>query len=378
MDIETLGFTCRYCGTRLLVPVTVAGVEGPCPKCGSLIRAPRYGLFEVLPEDEEAPVRLEVGEPAIPLRPKPVPVLTPAAEVPMVGSAAGRSQRRMKVVRIVTCCLFGFALLAGGILLVRHEHAAGRPKPARREAAVQPFLGEAVGVPVAPDPPVDSAVPPEGVDVHALTAAAASTASTFLEARTLEERLPLLETEVPVEEMKTSVLAGPLPAASRFAGESVKFNKIEGYADVVFQVAFQGQAGGDQLLLVRVRGTQDPKVVVEPFLDGYGGRLAAFAAGPQDGERTLRTVVSIFDFCNSPEVPNPENKKTVKLSRTRGGTDLFKAYFGKASPLGGKLERMGLKYGLATPATLTLKWNTREDPSKPFIEVMDVKSLDWN
>ncbi len=40
MATETLTFMCQVCGSKLTVPVALAGVTGPCPTCQTMIQAP--------------------------------------------------------------------------------------------------------------------------------------------------------------------------------------------------------------------------------------------------------------------------------------------------------------------------------------------------
>ena len=39
----SLSFHCPHCGRELFVPLEAAGVEGPCPSCGSVVQSPVPG-----------------------------------------------------------------------------------------------------------------------------------------------------------------------------------------------------------------------------------------------------------------------------------------------------------------------------------------------
>jgi hypothetical protein len=41
-------------------------------------------------------------------------------------------------------------------------------------------------------------------------------------------------------------------------------------------------------------------------------------------------------------------------------------------------ETSGLLYAKAQPCTLFVRWNVKEDPEKPFLEALAIKTLDWN
>ena len=41
-------------------------------------------------------------------------------------------------------------------------------------------------------------------------------------------------------------------------------------------------------------------------------------------------------------------------------------------------EASGFAYGQAKACTVFMRWNTEEDPLKPFLEALDIKALNWN
>jgi hypothetical protein len=391
MAIDTIGFSCAQCGTSLLVPASMAGVEGPCPNCGQTIRAPRLGLIEVAKVVEPAAVRLEVERPADAPKQTPMPALVPLAETTMVESSLQRSAQRSRLLGMTLLAVLGLALVIGAIAILQSWRAEEKLKQEKiAQAALSPETKQepSKGIPPSEPAPAEAAtvdakqdlrVPPEGMNVQALVQEAGLILTQFLQAKSLEERLPMIETETPQAELKDSVLSLKLPLGGKFQMTETIFNKLEGFTDVLFEVPFN--AGADkkmEILMVRTRGSQLPKVVVDAFLDGYGGRLRNFISSPEEGEHQFRTLMSVFDFCSSSVIPSAENKKTVKILATRGGGDIAKAYFGKFSPLGKKLERLGMKYGRTTAVTLTLRWNRQEDPARPFLELIDVKSLNWD
>lgn len=68
-DDQLLRFWCSSCGTKLTVEPSLAGVEGPCPKCGERIKAPQLNPE---PEEESKSVR----KPEIPASKKQPPQKT--------------------------------------------------------------------------------------------------------------------------------------------------------------------------------------------------------------------------------------------------------------------------------------------------------------
>ncbi len=370
MENDHLGFACPRCGTDLVVPASAAGVEGPCPKCGGLIRAPRFTK-----KPEEVLVRLEVPTEA-PVKAKPVGGFQPVAEQPMVASTVMQASRRAGTLRAmaVTLIFVAIAAVLVAVILSQKKEVLAAARPAETEVAEPPARN-----PVEPeaDGTLDPRSPPEGMDVQAFVTNSAAVLGEFLTAGSLEKRLPLMETTTPREELERSVLAGDLRANGKFESLEVKFDKVQGANEVLFKGEFADASGGvdPYLILVRTRGTQSPKIVVDPFLDTFGGRFAAFAETPREGQRKFAIIATVFDFCSDPEIPEHELKYTMKISSCPGSKDLAKAYFGKASPLREKLEKMNVPYGRGSGATVTVRWNTM---AKPYLEVIDAATLDWS
>jgi hypothetical protein len=373
MEIDHLGFTCPQCRVDLVVPASAAGVEGPCPRCSELIRAPRFTQRR-----EEQPVRLEVKEDAIG-RAKPLSGFQPIAQQPLVESTAMQSGRASNlrrtllataVLAVVTSIVF-FAVLGRDAVPEPPMRELGSDKaPSRDKELDAPAMAQA-------SPERNFGVAPEGLVVHEFVSQSAKVLGAFLAARSLEDRLPFMEFSTSLDELEQSVLAGPLGSTGDFESLEVRFDKVLSTNEVIFKCAFHGGKGNPDscLVMVRTRGGQQAKVVAEPFLDIYGGRFKAFAESPKGEVSKFRIVATIFDFCTDDEVPERELKCTMKISGAPGSPDLGKAYFGKASPLREKLRRLGMRYGQGTGATVTLKWNTQ---GTPHIEVIDVDSLDWS
>ncbi|MDE0835267.1 MAG: hypothetical protein OSA84_02815 [Akkermansiaceae bacterium] len=80
----------------------------------------------------------------------------------------------------------------------------------------------------------------------------------------------------------SSVLSGTLPEALKISVGVRETNAIERVIDYYYHVNFAAPDGGVNLqtMLVRTRGTSPPKVVVDPFLDLFGGRFANYAEKP--------------------------------------------------------------------------------------------------
>lgn len=203
----------------------------------------------------------------------------------------------------------------------------------------------------------------------------------FLAATTLEERLPLILTQLPKTTLENGVLAKPFPANPKLAPDVQE--STGDTTDFFFNVDFRDISGkkSPQLVLVRVEGNNPPQVVADPFLDSFGGRLAAFASEASEDPATFQVVVAaVAQITADRNVPNYENKLRLKLMPRDNEKEITSAYFTKISKLGQMLvtDGSGLRYGQARIAKVVLQWNMKEDPAKPFLEVVDIKGFHWN
>ena len=383
------------------MPTSAAGVEGPCPRCGGHIRAPKFPVMPaiaavplpVVPLSHSpsasastpvaaAPIRLPVAEVE---RAKPLPAFVPAAQQPIIESSAMISSRRSGRVAKIFGVLLGL-LVVGGVLTAGGYFLKQRLEEGVVEEDAKvlfPTSRPQQDITLAPQgkAPVKSefATAPEGMDVFAIVRDSGQALKQFLESKTLEERLPLIETGTPAAELATSVLGQPFTVGDVRSVET-RFNKQESSTDVLYSVQLRGvrEIYEGHLIAVRTRGVQPPKILADPFLDGYGGRIRDFAAKPVEGAREFRCLMTCFDFCSSNRIPAAEQKCTAKLTDFVGGADLAKAYFGKAAPVREKLEKLGMKFSKSAGVTFTLRWNTTEDGMRPFLELVEVRSLDWD
>lgn len=374
MENDHLRFACPSCGTNLTLPAAAAGVEGPCPQCNSVIRAPRPKALRLEVQETE-PVR---ARPAVTIYHGPSHV---AASGSKVVEAGKRASLKRGVAIVGSLLLIG---VAASVMMLQDKGKPAAPSPQSdsnaTSAGQKPPATSPSEVKSSIDPALDPRIPPEGMDVRALIQESADVLKQFLQAKTLGERLPMIETKTSPAELEASVLSKPIPTRDRFQSTELRFDKVGGASDVVFRGEFELPTAGAEthLIVVRKRGTQPPKVIVDPFLDGYGGRLKHFAAAPTTEQRTFQVVASFFDFCNDGLVPNAEAKFTAKLSEAPGRPEIVEAYFAKLAPVVDRLDKLGIRYGHSTGVTFTLRWNTEEDAAKPFLEVVSVQSLDWN
>ena len=239
-------------------------------------------------------------------------------------------------------------------------------------------------VPAPELPSIIKPVPtlPEGIQPETPGKSANDVLEKFLAAKSLPERLSLIETKTPEAELVKSCLAGPLPTASNLLIEAQESNAVEQVTDIYYNVDFAAanNVTNNQTILVRKRGSDKPKIVVDPFLDSFGGRLAAYAATPSDKAGVFQVIISAVAACNDERVSHRENKRTLKLLPQDNTKEIARAYFGKQSKIGTMLDdgTYSLSYGKAKACTVVLRWNTEDNPQSPYLEAIDLKTLDWN
>ncbi|MEI6535631.1 MAG: hypothetical protein WCN98_09855, partial [Verrucomicrobiaceae bacterium] len=70
MKPHLIKFSCPACGTRLAVPLSMAGAQDHCPKCSAVVAAP-----------------MPTVEPAVPATPELLPLKTEIKDPPAHGAA---------------------------------------------------------------------------------------------------------------------------------------------------------------------------------------------------------------------------------------------------------------------------------------------------
>jgi hypothetical protein len=189
----------------------------------------------------------------------------------------------------------------------------------RISANTEPTSPAALPAPAPDKTPVVEPPPPapEGIDPAAPGVEAREVLEKFLTAKSLPERLPLIETRTPDAELANSCLTSTLPPAPVIVPEFQETNGIENLVDFYFSVNFEkGSTPIEKLtVLVRSRGGGKPKVVVDPFLDLFGGRLAAYIANPSDKAGVFHVIANPIATCldKGQPIPDRDKKFTLKL-----------------------------------------------------------------
>jgi hypothetical protein len=203
----------------------------------------------------------------------------------------------------------------------------------------------------------------------------------FLKASSLEERrLMILSASTP-EELAISCLAKPLPQVTKMQLDFRENKPDGGGMDCYFNVDFEGKSGelGPQWMVVRTRPDQGSKVLVDPFLDGFGGRLASYAMEVRPEPQIFQVMVVASAGCKDLSVPLYQDKLTLKLLDEDQGSPIAKAYCSKNSSIAHLLEdgTFRLSYGNPTVCRVLLRWNQTESAESPYLEAVEIKGFGW-
>ena len=444
MANEPITFYCPACGIKLTVPASLAGVTGPCPTCRTQIQAPIPAAplvqqipaapayqapppvsyppsgIPAAPPPQQAPVYQEPppvpsAPPVLKPEPRQLPSRTHPEEVVARQMPAGNGQytdpkklqaaplprhphRTSPLLRVAMFLLFllAAAVLVYGVLKILNmepgqntpsgttpiqteTESNDKPPEVAAETKTTPLPTPPTEQPVLSEPPPDL---PAGIEPKLPGVIAAEVLEKFLSAKSLAERLPMIETKTPEAELTQSCLAGPLPAFRNLAIDVQESNPVEEVVDFYYNVDFEAADNriNPQTILVRTRGSGDPKVVVDPILDLYGGRLAAYAAKPSDKGGNFQVIVYAVASCNDEKIRDREKKLTLKLLARDNTKEIAQAYFSKVSKIGEMLMdgTYSLSYGKAKACTVMLRWNTEENKDHPYLEAIGLKALDWN
>lgn len=438
---ETLSFGCPHCNLRLTVPSALAGVTGPCPGCRQSITAPPLpeppsvspvaagpaplpdppppaspAAMPELPAARGEPVEVEVT-PVLPegprIRPEPRRIKERSGSAPIAPrhtTADERLRRResfpsVESVRsgriprltgaavfcaaastVIYLLLYFFLPMGPGSVLREASRPLAVPPPGKKIAHNSAAKPAPPPVPLAADRPSEAPAnpppPPEPETKESPAVLADNVLDAFLSAQDSASRVGLVEPAATVQDLDSTLLRGRLPEVGRILPELPQHNPVEESTDYPYRVSFFLENGKnvDYAILVRQRGSQPPKVFLPAFLDLAGGRLAAFTKGPNEREpATFHVILDPLSVCHDESVPAADRKITFKLLPSMFGKEIARAHVSSGS----RFARMvgdadsSLRWGVRMRAIVTIQWNRTEDPAKPYLELMDIGSLNW-
>jgi hypothetical protein len=213
--------------------------------------------------------------------------------------------------------------------------------------------------------------------------AAKNVLDAFLKAKDAASRAGMVEPATSVQELEKTLLKGPLPEVSQVFSDLPRQNPLEDLTDYPYRVSFfvQGRPNTDFAVLVRQRGKQPPKVFLPAFLDLVGQRLATFTRQPNNHEPArFHVILEPVIGCHEDGIPNADRKFTLKLLSSNFGKETARAYCANNSRIREMVEKLDypIRWGIRVPATVTIQWNHKEDPTMPYLELIDINSPDWN
>lgn len=204
----------------------------------------------------------------------------------------------------------------------------------------------------------------------------------FIEAKTLEQRLPMASTRKSLQDLQNTIMNKTWPSAQVSPSWQIP-HSAERFVEYYFEVRFDNNSMNfpkEATILVQKRTDEAPKIILEPLLDTIGGRLAKYAKTPSDEPQDFYVIMDARVKCIDNAIPNAQKKSTFFLRAHNTGEDLATAYANEQSNtlklFDNPLE--GLKWKNPMPAIVTLQWNKTEDGKRPFLELVAIKATNWN
>lgn len=441
MPAESLTFSCPHCQTRLTVKLALAGVSGPCPNCRGIITAPPAPTEET-PVSGDAPAAMPepavssplsvrsgeaVPEAAVPppdvsgdppapdsprIRPEPrslpdrpqiIPIVrrsTMDKQLRSTGHAviieAGRRPYRLANVLLPAAFVTLAATIVGTLV---YFYAPGSPgqllKGAGKPLVVQYPPKGSPPTPRPSPPPPKLTGPPAGTAENpspdptvpnrpgSAAIAANEMLEAFLRAKDAASRAAHVEPSATEAELAATLLGRELPEIARIESDLPLDHPEEQMTEFPYRIAFYSEdsPATEFGVLVRKRGSQPPRVFLPAFLDLVGGRLAAFTAQPNTSPPArFHVYLEPIDDCFETEVPGHDRKFTLKLMAGPAGKETARAYVANASRLRQLVENPDypIRWGMRRRAIVTVQWNHREDPARPYLELLEINAPDWN
>jgi hypothetical protein len=229
----------------------------------------------------------------------------------------------------------------------------------------------------------------------------------FLKANEFQDRKPSVHTEQPEDFLLETFVNKKWPL-STWALETIEPFPAERKIIYRYHVSFADNLQGfpaDALVVVNQLGSNLPKIELDPLFDTIGGRLREYESSPSKGDpklygmpdetgaipyyenASLKDSQDFYCVVNAREkcypispIPNPEKKSTLNLRAYLEGSEIAVAYVNEKSKVRESFANRvnGVGWNQSTPMKITLKWNVKEDRYKPYLEVIDIKSMDWS
>jgi hypothetical protein len=294
------------------------------------------------------------------------------------------------------------ALAVGVVGSLLYFYAPGSPGQ-RMKQATRPLVvqGPAKGTPPAPrtafvpaaqvpespeaDEDEDRSIAPDSSDDRSASPAIAAydMLESFLQAEDAASRLNQVEPAATEEELAATLLGGKLPPFFEIAPDPPRQQPDEEMTEFPYRVSFVAKDAPNHEfgILVRQRGSQPPRVFLPAFLDLVGGRLSTFTAKPNTlPPARFHVYLAPIAECYEKDIPGADRKFTLKLMASPVGKETARAYAANASRLRQLVDdpNYPIRWGMLRRATVSVRWNHQEDPARPFLELVDITSPNWN
>lgn len=233
----------------------------------------------------------------------------------------------------------------------------------------------AIAQPTSPEPSTPELPPQAG-------AVARRMVEQFLAATTFDERILYVLTKKSPMELQNTILSGKWPTAQITPGAQIP-HPSERLTEFYFEVRFGENSMGfprEATILVHQRDDEEPKIILEPLLDTVGGRLRAFAKEPSSRPQDFYVIMDARSRCFDDKIPASDKKCSFFFRSHTTGVDIATAYASQVSQIRKEFDNplAGFKWKNPMPVVVTLQWNTTEDYTRPYIEVIEIRAKNWN
>ena len=402
---DTLEFNCPNCEVSLLVPKSDAGISGPCPHCGAAITSPspiprplRDTPTPAWPESRQSPPTKD-SHPIAPQRKIPAPPKEPEdipgeqnwpedAEMQKKSSGCWPTILFLIFLTIVSYLILSFLNLVphwraipSKLFPQAHKVEEGPSNPTKK---TDPFPTAPTPKPISVTPPSNPAPgaaepTPDPFEESSIANSPRASLTQFLAAKTLDARQPFMTIgSRSADELRQSILSGPFPESHPPQAESKltlsDSQNTESYYTISFKKPLAKDVNSLTLKVVTSTSNSTPKVDTSFFLDLLQAPVTKLNENLSPEPLTFQTIIQSSAYCFD-DIPNSDSMARLIFFRNMNAkaNPLSTAYLAQNSPLFQKLKKHNTP-GTRIPGTVTVKWNRTLNPSKPFLEVVDIQS----
>lgn len=402
---DTLEFNCPNCQVSLLVPKSDAGISGPCPHCGAAITSPspiprplRNIPTPAKPESRQSPPEKN----SLPIAPKrriPGPPRKPE-DIPEDQNWSEDQEEQKKssgcwpaILLLIFLAIVSYFILSFLHLVPDWRTISSKlfPQAQKIEEVPSKPTKKTVPFPTPPAPKPISLTPPSNPDPrtaeptpdpfeeNSIANSPRTSLKHFLAAKTLDDRRSFMTSSShSADELRQSILSGPFPESHPPQVESkltfADSQNTESYYTISFRTPLAKDVNSLTVKVVTSPSNSTPKVDTAFFLDLLQAPVTKLNQNLSPEPLTFQTIIEASAYCFD-DIPNSDSMAKLIFFRDMDAkaNPLATAYLARNSPLFQNLKKYDTP-GTRIPGTVTVKWNLTLDPSKPFLEVVDLQS----